>query len=227
MADVHSASNRQDTENILFFPEDDCDKHIRIGNTISVHSLISESMVKLPRLLNQFILIHPILVYRSLRFGICLNYVLTITGHVRRLEIDNCPKIVELLASGDHLDVIRSQRTGIDGRKQLVKTNGVWMDVQGVQLSDSTVIKSDYLRTGADLFSVKLRPFDYQGGCDWSQLLDLELEVVMDGIPLPEMIERIRSIGPHSLNELEDCSYMASLSIPAIFRTKTSHCSIF
>ena len=205
LTDVHSACNRQDTENILFFPKDDCDKHIRIGNTDfcpfthfgingQITAPIESIHIDSPDIGLQVITL------RNLP-ELCK---LTITGHVRRLEIDNCPKIVELLASGDHLDVISSQRTGIDGRKQLVKTNGVWMDVQGVQLSDSTVIKSDYLRTGADLFSVKLRPFDYQGGCDWSQLLDLELEVVMDGIPLPEMIERIRSIGPHSLNELED-----------------------
>ena len=207
LQDVNNAAQKGGVENLLFIPTNDCEKHIKFGKvgscTFTHIGVMGPAPIKSIHIDSSDVGLQVV----TLRDLPHLEKV-KITGHVRLLEIDGCTRITDLDVSGDHLNVTNYpdyQAMNYHSRvSRLVKSNGIWMDVDGVHLSDLTVFGEQDLRTGEDLQNVLLRPFDYECGCQWSHLLNMELCDVMDGVSVPLMIERLKQAGPLSLNHLED-----------------------
>jgi len=120
-----------------------------------------------------------------------------IDGFTRILDVHGSPNLREVRGQGD---VLRTWN--FDGVHSQV--GGIWLRVEGVDPRSSLALSSEEIRTLEDVAHARLLVHDYERGCEWAELLGIDVHDVMEGLPILQMLEEVTRVGPRMLELMDE-----------------------
>ena len=194
LSELLEAQGRVD--DLLYLADDSAPLHVEIGLLdglpfrhlgVSGHSHIESLTIHCLDGGAQSIVLHDLPNLKSI----------AIHGQTKLLEIERCPNLASIHGQGD---LIRAKSFG--GRR--LSISGIWHEVDSPQLIFRLSPTSQELRTCSDISWVHIPSLSYDVQVKWSELFDMDISEVMEGIPIQTMIETLANQGDDFIDSIDE-----------------------
>ena len=183
-------------DDLLYLSDDEAPKHVEIGLVeglpfrhlgISGHKSIETLTIHCMDGGAQSIVIHDLPNLKTVH----------INGQTKLLEVDDCQSLHTIHGQGS---LIRAKSFGGCG----LTISGIWTEVDSPQTIYRRSPNSEELLTCSDIAWVHIPALTYENQVMWAELFDLEIEQVMEGIPIQAMLETLESQGDDFYESIEE-----------------------